>query len=208
MISALNVGGLTYTIDWVEEKGSRLMQRDQLYETNSYACSITIHSHIPDSVNISLLMDIGIYFWFRGSMGWVNGIDQKAVDRASNVALSLMANYPPLLDLDSYSHIEKIMVSSRVYTLSDAGAEVLGDDGTTGTHSLMRGEILLHTDLCDNRRCYDRWHELTHAIDSAVQNEWDEELVSLFSTAVCGIIRQNPELVKWIRETYHHNEVS
>jgi len=201
-INELHIGGLTYQIKWIDEAGSKLLHNDLLYDTDSYSNSITLHTHTPESFNISMLFSIAMFYWYRSITG-DGDIDQPMIDRISTQVTALCSKYPDLLDTDNYNHYDTIQVADRIYEILLSPPGEMGDDGSFGTHSVMRGTIQIHIEACQNRQCHVRWHELIHAIDKVVNTDIDEPTTSLLGTCVCSILKQNPNLVEWIKSTYH-----
>jgi len=205
LINELVIGGLVYSIKWIDEKESSLLHSDELYNTDIYSNTIILHAHIPDSFNISMLFSIAMFYWYR-SLTENGDIDQLTLDRISTQVNTLCSKYPALLDLDTYHHYDTIQVADRMYRILLSTQKELGDDGALGTHSFMRGTIKIHIEACDNRQCHIRWHELIHAIDKVVNTDINEPTTSLLGSCVCAIFKQNPQLVEWIKSTYHGEE--
>lgn len=201
-INELHIGGLIYQIKWIDETGSKLLHKDSLYDTDSHSNTIIFHTHIPESFNISMLFSIALFYWYRSLTG--NGdVGQSNLDRVSTQVTALCSKYSHLLDLDTYHHYDTIQVADRIYQIILSTPEELDDGNNFGTHSFMRGTIRIHIEACENRQCHVRWHELIHAIDKVVDTDIDESTVTLLGSCVCSIIRQNPQIVEWIKSTYH-----
>ena len=104
--------------------------------------------------------------------------------------------------------INEIKVFSYVIPLEESDPKDWADEGM-GRASMQRG-ITIRRDLLEETKRHIVLHELVHYVAMLMDLEIGEKEneVSTIATAFLSILRENPELVEWLKESGEKKETA
>jgi hypothetical protein len=90
-----------------------------------------------------------------------------------------------------------VKILGKVYTIKFVGAEGI-NDSNMGACLDERQEISVRHGLSPDMEKDTVLHECFHAVDFALNTKLTERQVSAFATGVYAMLKENPELVKYL----------
>lgn len=96
----------------------------------------------------------------------------------------------------------RIRILNQYYDIKEEDPKEWSSNGM-GRMSPCKGEILINKNMYDDAKSSTVIHEAIHAIAQHCSLDTlnnDEVAISCIATGILGLIRDNPELIKWIQK--------